>query len=547
MLRDSQIPLFLWLCTALLAHLVWGGGLDRTAKEIEETREVKRFALSVLRDVAARYEPQELALLETDPAAPSVPVEPDLPNEDPLLIPEDRPKRPDSERTPEPERPEEQPKVVEVVPEAAREAQKELLVPDSKRRIAVRQHVKDKNQEDNPDAEFIGDEANKVAEQTRARITSTDQDDPSPSPGGPFAGPTEEPGNAESSRPGQSEESEGDPHRAPGPDAPPKVAHRHEPAPSPAWERAPSAPAPSASGPVPNDRFAGNEQQPHDENGYLPSEPLIEHPTHRRRLPPDPSRSKLKDRMGLGAQALKDGDLNLNLSPETAQAAIGRDEIERMRSQDGQRRRAQHRGSSHARGIDRWRSAIENYVPSVKDGNQTALNTARVPFASYLNAVHNRIHPVFADSFLSSLDRLPGNHPMNQPNISTNLEIVLDRVEGRLVRMGVTKTSGVTAFDIGALESIYRAQPFGAPPREIVSPDGNVYLHWEFHRLPYYACSTYFARPFILKANPKPEPPAGDPPAPSPFDPFEPPTRDRHGTLPPVNRSDAWREARPSI
>ena len=51
-----------------------------------------------------------------------------------------------------------------------------------------------------------------------------------------------------------------------------------------------------------------------------------------------------------------------------------------------------------------YRAAIENYDPSVKLGNQTALNAARVPFASYVNRMHNRIHPIFADGFLGSLN-----------------------------------------------------------------------------------------------------------------------------------------------
>ena len=38
-------------------------------------------------------------------------------------------------------------------------------------------------------------------------------------------------------------------------------------------------------------------------------------------------------------------------------------------------------------------------------------------------------------------------------------------------------------------------------------PDGNVYLHWEFHRNPLLACSTYFARPFIIKVPQKTAPP----------------------------------------
>jgi hypothetical protein len=158
----------------------------------------------------------------------------------------------------------------------------------------------------------------------------------------------------------------------------------------------------------------------------------------------------------------------------------------------------------------------------VKPGNQTALNTARVPFASYLNQVHARIHPIFADQFLSSLDSLPGNDPQNRQDLHTNLEIVLDRDEGRVHRLGVTRASGVTAFDVNALDSVYRAQPFGPPPREIVSPDGFVYFHWEFHRGPE-ACGTWNARPFILKGQPKTVPPELEPgPGPEP---------ERHGAL----------------
>jgi hypothetical protein len=237
--------------------------------------------------------------------------------------------------------------------------------------------------------------------------------------------------------------------------------------------------------------------------------------------------------------------VNLNLSPQSAVSAIGQDQLARERKADAQRRKSAHIGSWKSLGIDKWRSAIENYVPSVKPGNQTALNTARVPFAGYLNTVHNRLHPIFADSFLASLDSLPGSHPMNRPDIRTHLEIVLSQDDGRVVRMGVTRTSGVTAFDIAALESVQRGSPYGPPPREIVSPDGNVYFHWEFHRNPYYACSTYFARPYILKGKPKSAPPSVEPPAPRPYDPKESPAKDeRTGerrTQPPLEKHASLR------
>ena len=162
-------------------------------------------------------------------------------------------------------------------------------------------------------------------------------------------------------------------------------------------------------------------------------------------------------------------------------------------------------GSWHPTDPTPWRSAIENYVPRVRPGNQTALNTARIAFAGYLNAIHNRIHPLFADTFLSSLDSLPATHPMNDQRLSTEVEMVLNQESGGIVRIGVTKSSGITIFDAAVLEAITLAAPYGAPPRDIVSPDCNVYVHWEFHRNTE-ACSTFNARPFLLKAQPKADP-----------------------------------------
>ena len=74
--------------------------------------------------------------------------------------------------------------------------------------------------------------------------------------------------------------------------------------------------------------------------------------------------------------------------------------------------------------------------------------------------------------------------------------------------MGITRTSGVTAFDIAALDAMDRAGPFGKPPEAILSPDGRVYLHWEFHRKREVACMTANARPYILANPPDPSGPS---------------------------------------
>jgi TonB family protein len=79
------------------------------------------------------------------------------------------------------------------------------------------------------------------------------------------------------------------------------------------------------------------------------------------------------------------------------------------------------------------------------------------------------------------------------------VELVLTR-DGHLKRMGIVSTSGITAFDIAALDAVDRAAPFGPAPGAIVSPDGNVHLHWDFHRDEVFACSTDGAHPLGLDA-----------------------------------------------
>jgi TonB family protein len=148
--------------------------------------------------------------------------------------------------------------------------------------------------------------------------------------------------------------------------------------------------------------------------------------------------------------------------------------------------------------VEQWRSALEDYIPRVTPGNQRPLGHERgICWAVYLNEMHKRIHPLFADSFLASLAALPPGDPMNDEQLTTRLEVVLTR-DGHIQQMGVVRSSKVTAFDIAALDSVDRAQPFGPAPDAIVSSDGFAYLQWEFRRNEVYACSTIGARPYVL-------------------------------------------------
>lgn len=574
--REPHIPLFLWLATAALVHILWGGGAERVADVFEDQTSLARFAASVRRHVDRSNRSLEVTLLdegEAQPTAaedPAAPIEPATPEQDektvredkhveeeddadaPDALPEDK-KRPDEKRDPKKAR-EPDPKKAKETPKETPKSEPEKPKPEVEKkapsqpppeppsiqipqRVSVRQHVVDKNQADNPNAQYQADEANRVAQETQSRITSTDQDDPNPTPGLSHLGPDPKTGNAHVTDIAQSESSPGNPNEAPSQSKEDgKDRDEREPAKAQPVEvaravfgdsarggRAEQSPAPGAR---PTQAVKGQTAQPEVEAREAIAEVMTaDGPSSVRVAAAQQAQAAQKARKaraavkfnaggssfgGSGAHGrlgLTPGGLDPNLTPLAALETIGSEQLKRERVADGERRRSTHRGSWQTVGLERWRSAIENYIPTAREGNTTALNTARVPFSSYLNQIHNRLHPIFADRFLASLDGLPGDHPANRSGISTNLEIVLDPADGKIVRMGVTKASGTTVFDVNALEAVQRASPFGAAPGAIVSPDGNVYLHWEFHREPNLACSTYFARPKMLRVAPQTAPP----------------------------------------
>lgn len=549
MSRDTHIPLVFWIAAAALAHVLWAGGTDRIIDLLERRMHLVQFLVRVDARAEAANRPMEVTLEAAPAPRPEVTPPPPEPRvaavpPEPKVEPPPEPPRP-RPAPPKPTKPRDKPDpelaiITPVRPKPVKPKPPEP--PDQhRRRISVRQHVEDQNQKPNPDAEFLGKYANRVKEQTQARITSTDQDHPRPTPGSSHAGPIEFPGNSDQTRVAQSEDKAGTPNLAPDPapaptreERPSETATAASQSPRP---RAPSKPAvnpEAARPPTPEQQAqaAASRTVTSEQGAYALG---ADRSQQRREAVKGRPRKRQRridplEMLGLGSQGTTSRGINLNLSPQAAIAAVGQDTLARERKRDAERRLSEHRGSWKSLGLKRWRSAIENYVPSVKLGTQTALNTAAAPFAEYLNQIHNRIHPIFADTFLPSLDSLPSDHAMNDPELKTFLELVLSQTDGHIVRMGVTRTSGITAFDIGALESVQRASPFGPPPPEIVSPDGSVYLHWEFHRHPWYACSTYFARPYILKGRPE-NAPSNIKPSP-PFENKErPPSEPRRGRL----------------
>jgi TonB family protein len=100
----------------------------------------------------------------------------------------------------------------------------------------------------------------------------------------------------------------------------------------------------------------------------------------------------------------------------------------------------------------------------------------------YLQALHTRVHRIWADSFLVMAEgQLPKDHPINLPSRAAQLEVVLTS-EGKLADVKVAKPSGSDDFDGSAVDVVKASAPFVVAPEEVLSDDGKVHLRWTLAR-----------------------------------------------------------------
>lgn len=189
---------------------------------------------------------------------------------------------------------------------------------------------------------------------------------------------------------------------------------------------------------------------------------------------------------------------DLRVSWSLLEDTYGADQLQREREAYARERRSRTQGSNREENWRQFRAAIENYVPGVRSGNQTALNAAASPFAEFLAEVHRRIHRQFAEHFLPSLPVNLGE--LADRSLVTKLELIFN-ADGTMHRVGVVETSGYLPFDYGAFEAVMRGQPYPAAPDAIKSGDGRVYVRWAFYRSER-QCGTFNAEPYILPHPP---------------------------------------------
>jgi outer membrane biosynthesis protein TonB len=211
-------------------------------------------------------------------------------------------------------------------------------------------------------------------------------------------------------------------------------------------------------------------------------------------------RGSIFDNTKDGKKAGKRGTAGINtpLSFRDYERVLGKEKVDEER-QVAARKMTSKKGRWE-RKLDAVRSSLENFVPDVRVGNQTALKTRAHPFALYVARMHRRIHELWGFGFLENLDGKGSDYPLNDPNLWVNLELSVNP-DGSMHKVTIAKTSGKTEFDVAAVDTVISAGPYEPTPEAIRSVDGRIYLRWGFYRN-WRQCGTFNVEPYILTEVP---------------------------------------------
>jgi TonB family protein len=453
-----------------------------------------------------RAKPVEVSFEVSEPAKPAEPVvAPPEPTKSPskhdkhARREKPEPEKPKVERVPPPEEPKKEEPNLRVseltLPKPAEPAP--APEPTPQRKQSITQKSVDPNVEPPPNAEYLAEENQRVAEETVAKVTSETKNDPDVQAAAPEAPGPEKSGDSLEQERG--------------------AEHGGETQELKAQEARAAQPPPSANQPTPRPAQPSREAR----NEVAPETIVVHDPLGSFVInAPRPAQSGQRGQAGkAGAAATQP---NIKVSWSAFEQTYGAEQL----AQDRMPREAKRRGAGHEKRWNEFRASVENYIAGVKPGNMTALNAAADPFAMYLAAFHRNLHTEFAYEFIGSL---PLSGALADMNLVAKVEIVVNP-DGTLDRVGVVKSSGNLMYDFGAFNAVQRGAPYPIPPEKIRSPDGRTYMRWALHRNES-QCGTWNAEPYILKNPPRsPNDPKQDN-----VSPYRSPSEGEHGRRVPSN------------
>jgi TonB family protein len=387
---------------------------------------------------------------------------------------EKKPKTPEAAKLPE-TKPEEK-KAVAVPPPPPQPPAPQPAPPKSHMKMVEQQYEKD--EADNPNAHFLGEKNKHVQEETRARDTNLERESKGGEQSSPNANQLPEVGDKDR----KIAEIE-DKKSELGKKAPHVTPHVQQELPEAKADKSQKSLLsmrnlePRQHDNIPENNLPRSDEgmQPLPEHGGAPM-----------------ARDQQGHKLGKGKQ------LRLNLTGEDYDRIYGKTEGAEREMAETER---SHRPGKWEKRWGQIKSALENFIPEVKPGNQTALGTRAAPFAAYIARMHRGIHKLWGFGVLEDWDRKSSSSPFNNMEMWTMIEIVLNG-DGTIDKLTVARPSGYLPFDVAAMDVVMSAGPYPDPPAGIKSGNGKIYLHWRFHRDDR-ACGTFGVDPYILGTPPE--------------------------------------------
>ena len=440
-----------------------GAGLSLAAHAVVIAVLVVMFAIDETAEEDEEPESMEVMLEEDDPPVPEAVDE--VPDELSDLVPPDDvvPDDVRQEETPEEEHEEDAEEEEEEQEEDEDETDDEVPDDELLDRFAVEQQTDDVEPDD---AEHVSDEAHRTDEETVADTTTLEDVEPEDDP--------------------EAEEQEADTDRELAMDTPREleepdlvdptdIADADEPEEADEDEELDDAEVDEEFDEeiddAEPDEVADDDTAPEEPREYRDPEEMFAEPTEE---PEAPERIEESD-----------PDALFGRDADRAEEMFDSDELDRRAEARRQERRGGGRQllSNWRENEEAMRASLENFLPHVEPGNHTSVNAQAADHASYIARMHRTIHANWGNGFLPRLsNNFSNTHPLNDMSLKTVVEIVIDADDGEVVETGRVEPSGNEMFDAEALNVSRNIGDQPDPPDSIVSPDGNVYIHWTYWR-----------------------------------------------------------------
>jgi hypothetical protein len=136
-------------------------------------------------------------------------------------------------------------------------------------------------------------------------------------------------------------------------------------------------------------------------------------------------------------------------------------------------------------------SSLAEYIPQVRRGGFTALNSDQFVHYTFYARINEQIRNRWVNLIRDFVDNIPEHElaRLSQKTQISQIEIILNP-DGQFVKALVHQQSDSRILDERSIAAFRLAAPFMNPPSEMLESDGLIHLHYGFHvhfRPRYYA------------------------------------------------------------